>query len=435
MRSSSLSGQGACRGFQAHSARIAGRLLASLLLFSAALPALASERLRFSGFGSFAYSHDNADGVGFKRYNSQPVPSSRNGSFRSDSIFGLQASYSINPEWEVTGQLVARDKVAPSFANSLEWAFVAYRPNDNVDVRVGRVGLDAFMLSDYRNLGFSQLWVRPPTEFYGGIPMHSVDGADIAYRFETGATRWRIKSQFGTNTTPFPIGERESIRLKVRELRDLTLHAERGSWQFKAGYAQFRLGNDFPLDGLIGPLEGLAGAGLGAISDEARRLVAGMKLNKTRVRYTSLGAAYDDGLWTVQGELARVGSDSQLVGTGTAGYLSIGRRLGQFTPYVVLARIRSDRDVRRAVADWGVIGAPARNLQDRSVAVFNALRREQHTVSLGMRWDFGSRAALKAQWDRSHVKPHGYGLWQVDRSGGARGRQIDVLSVALDFVF
>jgi len=114
----------------------------------------------------------------------------------------------------------------------------------------------------------------------------------------------------------------------------------------------------------------------------------------------------------------------------------VARRIGAFTPYVSLARFHPSRDARKAANDWAALGADADLLQRRVLAAYNTFRIDPRTLTLGVRWDFADQAALKLQWDRSHVKGHGYGLWQVDNVvGGNEGRRIDVLSISMDFVF
>lgn len=114
----------------------------------------------------------------------------------------------------------------------------------------------------------------------------------------------------------------------------------------------------------------------------------------------------------------------------------MARRIGAFTPYAAVARFRPRHDAREADNDWAVLGPDAGMLQRRVLAAYNSFRIDQRTLTLGMRWDFADRAAMKLQWDRSHVKGHGYGLWQVDNViGGDEGRRVDVLSVSVDFVY
>lgn len=414
-----------------------GRLLLALCwLLAFAASAEASGRGHVSGFGSFAYSHDDAADAAMLRDSTQPVTSGTDSSLRSDSILGLQAGYRFSPALEVVSQIVWRDRVDSHGRSLIDWAYLAWRPAESVDLRLGRVGLDAFMLSDYRSVGYAQPWVRPPREFYGRIPMHSIDGFDAAWRFDAAGMRWTAKMQVGRADSELPTDDDKHFTLKVRRFHDLTLQAERNDWQFRLGYAAFRLDSEPDIGPLKAALGTVAAGPYGAISEEAAALNADLRLKGTRVRYLSLGAAYDDGRWQIQGEMARITADSKFVSKGIGAYLSVGYRLGRITPYAVIAGFRPERSGREAINDWSGLGAGAQATQNGAVAALNSFRIDQKTLSLGMRWDFSDRAAVKTQWDRSFVDARGYGLWQIDnRLNGARKSRIDVLSVSLDFTF
>lgn len=131
--------------------------------------AQAASSLQVSGFGSFAVSHDDGRGIALQRDLGQPVPETRDYSFRSDSILGLKTGYRLSPTLEFGGQVVLRDRVDFKAGSIIEGAHLNWHPSERVAVRGGRMGLDVFMLSDYRSVGYAQPWVRPPREFYGWI--------------------------------------------------------------------------------------------------------------------------------------------------------------------------------------------------------------------------------------------------------------------------
>lgn len=388
-------------------------------------------KAHLSGFGSFAFSRDNVSGVAMRRDNTQPVSAGTDSSFRSDSILGLQAGYRFSPSLEVVSQVVLRDRVDTKPRSLVDWAYVAWRPVENVHLRLGRVGLDVFMLSDYRSVGYAQPWIRPPREFYGRIPTQSIDGFDAAWRFDAAGLHWTAKVQVGRSDSDLPLGADDQYTLGIRRFHDFTLHAERNDWQFKLGYAAFRIANEPDVRALRSALDGIAAGPPGVVSTEAASLSGDLWLKGARVRYLSLGAAYDDGRWQIQGEVSRVLADSRVIATGTGAYLSVGYRVGSLTPYAVIAGFRPQREERRATNDWSALAPGGPAAQNAAVAALNATRIDQRTLSLGMRWDFANRAALKTQWDRSIVKDRGFGLW----AGGDQKRSIDVLSVSLDFMF
>lgn len=413
----------------------------ALILFLAFLgigQAAGADELKLSGFGTLGYSHEGRDRIGFMRNPTQPVSEHSNASFVSDSSVGLQLNYTPNPQFEAVVQMVARDKHRTSVGNSVEWAFAAWHPNEAVDLRVGRMGLDVFLLSDYRSLGFSQPWVRPPTEFYGWIPFFSVNGIDAAYNFRTGNTRWRIKAQAGTSASDIPLDATNSFRFKADKIRDLTVQAEHGAWQFKAGHLVFTAGSqpgNFA-QARAGLSNIASGAPFPAVRAEAASLNHDFWLRGATVRYSSIGTAYDDGTWLLQGEFARISSDSRLLPSGKTAYATLGRRFGSFTPYIGLAHFKPDEGATVAANNWGLLGPGAVALQTASVAAYNNFRIDQRTTTLGLRWDFDSRAALKVQWDRSRIGARGYGLWQVNNLvDGGNSQHVDLFSVSVDFVF
>jgi len=90
----------------------------------------------------------------------------------------------------------------------------------------------------------------------------------------------------------------------------------------------------------------------------------------------------------------------------------------------------------KAGTPWGAaLGSTAGSFQNASLLLMNSQRSAQSTLSLGMRWDFDSRAALKLQWDHVRVRNNGWGLWTTPVfDAGAAGRA-NLLSATLDFVF
>ena len=90
-------------------------------------------------------------------------------------------------------QAVLRQRSDQSSLAALEWAFVALRPTPDWTLRLGRINPDAFLLSDYRNVGFAYPWVRPEIGFYGTIPLYSITGGDLTRTWADGSTYWKAK--------------------------------------------------------------------------------------------------------------------------------------------------------------------------------------------------------------------------------------------------
>lgn len=423
-------------------ARHRGRVTSAIAGFFACLALYGSpvraEGFTFSGFGSAGIVHENARDMGFTRYITQPQPENNDTSYLTDTLLGLQVNYAISPQLEAVGQLVLRDQKYGNFNRSLEWAYLKWQPDTNVDLRFGRVGADTFMLSDYRHVGFAQLWARPPGEFYGWIPIFSINGADASYRFRTGNTYWQLKGQLGNSKSQLPTGPDTNYSFEADKFRSLSLRAENGPWQFMTAITALRVGSEAVPSLVTNWLTTIGGMGFipPAIRSEARELNKGLWTEGADVRYLTFGGSYQEGPWQVQAEIAKVRSDSPVLPAGLSAYIVAGRRFGSVTPYAVLSTFRSDDAATGAQADWSALGPDAVTLQNAAIGAHNSNRIDQNGVALGMRWDINSRTALKLQWDRKEIEANGYGLWQINNiRNGDRDRTVNIFSAVLDFTF
>ena len=71
----------------------------------------------------------------------------------------------------------------------IEWAFVKAAPLPGLSLRVGRMAMPNYMVSDSRNVGFANTWLRPPNEVYGLASLPRSEGANVTYSHELGSVR------------------------------------------------------------------------------------------------------------------------------------------------------------------------------------------------------------------------------------------------------
>jgi hypothetical protein len=122
-----------------------------------------------------------------------------------------------------------------------------------------------------------------------------------------------------------------------------------------------------------------------------------------------------------------------------AGYVSVGRRLGEFTLFGIVSGANSGA-AAVATPAWGGLLAPvigpaaAQQVQVLGATAAYAASQSirQSTYSLGGRWDFHPRMALKVQWDHVQIKANGGFLWS--NATGDPG-SANVATVLMDFVF
>ena len=386
---------------------------------------------RFSSYGTFGYSHHNEDDLSLIRDFTQSFDQPESGNWKPDTVIGLQASYDINPKLETVFQVVVQDHASNSFSSYMEWAFISYRPIPEFNLRLGRVGTDFFMLSDSRNVGYSQTTLRPNREFYAYISLFSLDGMDALYTINTTNGHWLIKAQWGRSKAELPLNG-GIFELATDNMWDLSLERQYGDLRLRAGLVDVTLENDFPGD--LSALQEIGALGLPGISPEANYLLEEFTLEGQRIKYRFIGFHYDANAWIALGEFSQVSSSSDAIIQGNAYYLTLGHRWANLTPYIGASRFKPEQEYFRAQTDWSTIGADAQSLQSAAFRLLNAARADQDSKMVGIRWDFQEGFAVKLQWDHIEISPYGYALWDIY---GPRdtARSVDLISTSLDWVF
>lgn len=412
-------------------------------LLACALPLAASGQdnpspLRINGFGTLGAVHANTDFGGTFSRDVSLVPGGTGLQLKPDSRLGIQANYEVSRSVELVGQVVAKDQPAGARkGDPIEWAFASFRPTDDVNIRLGRVGADLYLISDYRNVGIGYLTARPTVDFYGVMSIGSLDGIDIAKTWSDGDTLWRAKGYFGQS--------KYHVNGKTGSFKDiggLVLSREQDGLTVRGTVAQGTINiRDAELTAVRSALGQVTQIPLPTVAAQAKQLLDAYVYENIHVKYLTLGVSYDRDNWVATAEIMRIRSNSGIA-SGRGGYFVIGRRFGDLTPYVGMSRLRST-DSPYSDPNWGQALMPlapliglntvqlTQVLGQQASATLNNNRIDQSTATLGVRWDVDPRMAVKAQWDRVRVRRDGGLLWQGQASGG----RANVLSVVVDFMF
>jgi len=386
--------------------------------------------VRISGFGTAALTWTDTDQAEFARPNQARgvKKSPRTG---VDSNLGLQADYAINDWLSVTGQGLVRKDGEDDYGAELTWAFVKAKVSDEVSVRAGRLVLPTFMISEYRNVGYANTFLRPPSEVYSQVPMNSVDGADLTWQHAYGDTTITAQLAVGRAKTQLSGGTDADLS----RVHGINLTAEHGPFTLRAGRTEARLSVDLAsLNTLVATLNTAGNAyKISQLNDMARVV----DNHNKKGSFTSVGLAMDWNNIVAQTEYAKRKIDSAS-GSTNSWYVLGGYRFGKFLPYYSHADLKPKSDFANTVPTSCPAGSPAACTQ--TVRTLNAtlegLRTStnngaQSTDSIGLRWDFSSSADLKFQIDR--VKPDPKGLL-LRAAPGFKG-PVTVGAVAVDFVF
>lgn len=415
------------------------KILASLLAIPLVVPAVYAQdnsgfpAVKVSGFGTGAVTWTDEDRAQFARPN-QVSGAADNFRTGVDSNLGLQADMPVNSWLSFTGQVLVRKDAEEHYGAELGWAFAKARINDELSVRVGRVGLPVFMISDYRNVGYANTMLRPPAEVYSQVPFNSIDGADITWQHSFGDTT--VTSQLAYGSVKSPLSG--DIHAKGKQIAAVNVSAEHGPFIVRAGHARAKISveDSSSLNTLVA---GLRAAGAGYRFPQLGTLAGEIEAREKQAHFSSLGLSMDWNNIVVQTEFAKRKTKAYINDT-SSWYLMGGYRIGKFLPYYTHSSLKIDSAVVNTVPaacpagypaactpTMQALGAGVRRLPNTGVG-----QGEQTTDSIGVRWDFTSSVALKAQVDR--VKPkNGTGLF-VNAQPGFTG-PVTVGAVALDFVF
>ena len=395
------------------------RAIAALSAATLAMQANAQDSgptVTISGFGTAALTGTDTDDAEFIRPN-QAAGVKKDFRTGVDSNFGIQATVKVNDTISFTGQGLVRKDAIDHYRAQAAWAFAKFRVNDELNVRVGRMGAPIYMISDFRNVGYANTMLRPPAEVYRQVTLDNFDGADLLYSHSFGDTTLSV--QLGTGRAD---SEQPAFTVEFRKMLLLHVVAENGPFTLRFGRAQadFSVKEYAQLNTLIATLRAV---GLATVADM-------MPLNDVKGTFTSIGGTLDWKNIVLQAEYAQRRTDTLVVHDTNSWYAMAGYRFGKFLPYYYHGNI-SQKSPRT------VAGLPASGPLAPITAAINgpagvAKAALQSSDAIGVRWDFYKSMALKAQVDR--IKPKdGAGAF-INVQPGFKG-PVKVYAVALDFVF
>jgi hypothetical protein len=412
------------------------KLLATLLALPLATSALAQDAgptIKVSGFGTGALTITNTDDAEFARAN-QARGVKKDVRTGVDSNLGLQADVTINSWLSLTGQGLVRKDAEDDFGAEATLAFAKARINDELSIRAGRVGAPVFMISEYRNVGYANTFIRPPQEMYSQVPINSIDGVDAVWQHGFGDTNVTAQIALGRAKADIAGG----LKVDMKSLVALNLVAEYGPFTARFGRADAKLTitGATSLDGL---LTSLRAAGTGYRLPVLNTLAGDIVADSKKASFTSVGLGMDWNNIIGQTEYAKRKTDSYINDT-TSWYVMGGYRIGKFLPYYTHGKLAIDSAVANTVpgacpAGYPAACTPTLRALSAGVATLRSSgtgQGEQSTDSVGVRWDLYSTAALKFQVDR--IKPkNGKGLFLNAAPGFSHA--VTVGAVSVDFVF
>jgi hypothetical protein len=380
----------------------------------------------FSAFGTLGVVHSSEDRADFTASPLAPDGPGFTDAWSPDvdSRLGAQVMARFTPQLSAMLQVISEQRYNDTYTPHVEWANITYQPIPDLSLRVGRIVLPTFLLSDSRKVGYANPWVRPPVELYSLSPIFDSDGAYVSYKVHLGEVVNTVVGTYGQTRFGYPQAGQFSVK-RLRVIADTveygaaTLHIayQASSFTYSAADPLFDAFRQF------GP-QGVALANKYNLDDKPAQVI-------------TAGALYDPGKWFVTGEWGQRSLHSA-AGEAIAWYVSGGYRVAKFTPYLTYSRAKQDSNT----TDPGLSlsGLPP-NLAGAAAGLNAALNSllgtlaAQKTISIGSRWDLMKNVDLKVQYDHINLGAGSAGTLVNVQPDFQRGATVNVASITIDFVW
>ncbi len=391
--------------------------LAAIIAAHTASVCAANDTLTVSGFGTLGAVVTRSDDLQFRRVGVE-APSTKSVDFAPDSVMGVQTNFRLGDSAEAVLQVVSRESPKNNYLPRASLAFLSYSPSPESTLRMGRLRLPIFMLSDSIDINYAHPWVRPPVEVYGLSPFSDLDGIDFFFRRRIKDVDVELHPYLGRSR----IDIIQTGHSSLSHLRGLNIGLSSGALTLHAGYARARLdmrwGDPFT-SRLLDALHAAPGGD---------RIIAKMQGSDAATSFTSAGFQWDGERWLLIGEYAARRA-AAFANSAYGWHLTVGRHIGPFTPYLKFARTLQTSPI---ISDQFTAGQPA-------LQRFNASRNgAQRSFGAGLRWDLRRDAAFKMEFARTRTENDSWGAFFPSRDGATTrvgDRTINTLSVSIDVVF
>lgn len=409
--------------------RTKGRLLSAAAL-TVALPLataagdLDERRLTFGGFGTIGALYHDEDDLEYRRSVHQARGAEAGElDVETDSLAGLQLNAAWSQRLEAVIQEITRLSPEGDWTPRLTRAFVRYTPDETLALRIGRFGWEIYPRADSRDIGYSQLSIRPAAEVFGFLAADEIDGAEGSLTWPIGAALFNLKLYGGRADGKVVRANGSVNNLGGSKAWGAHVDYIRGPWVVRIGSGVFEADEAPDLDALA--------AGLRQTGEpQALALADRFDSQERKTLFLVGGAAYDEGPLQARLFVGRTESDSTVGLKINTGLITAGYDIGDVTPYGMLSFIDSHEGIRgTGLPDE----APYASLNAGAYSVQALTYNNQSSLAFGLRYDFMPKLALKLQVDR--VWMDGTTLVFEGDAPQRDDAAMTLFGVAVDFVF
>lgn len=396
----------------------------------------------FNGFGTLGAVYSDEDQADFiSSWVLQPNGAGHTSEWHAgiDTKLGGQVNARFNEQFSAVLQVVVERQEDNAWTPAIEWANIQYQLNDNVSFRIGRTVLAAFMVSDTRLVGYANPWIRGPQELYQVVPITNMDGLDAIYTQDFG--NWR-------NTLQLTIGQTNQDLIIDGELRardgfmfSNTLEYDYAT--FRLSYLSANIDLDTPSsNALLSAYDDLGEVlafipGQEDAAAQASAISGHYALSDAPIEIYSAGLRLEPGNWLFMAEWVRV-TEANALSKADAWYATLGYRFNAVTPYLSLAEVNGNTPQEPGVTTSGMpppLATATDALNDGLNQFLSQASHAQKSITLGIRWDFISNAALKLQYQHVEIDEQSAGRLANVQPAFEAGNRVNTFSAVIDFVF
>lgn len=344
-------------------------LLSSLNVFSYS----GMETLSVHGFAQFGYLRSDSD-----TYFSDNIKNENN--FVDNTKAGLSIQKHFTQDWDLLIQLLAEPNDS-DMSLQVDLAQATWRPNSSFALRVGKIRLPIWMISDYFDVGVLYPWIRPPSEVYDTQPGNSIYGADLGYSFDVGPVILDLNVYGGGAKY-----SSEGNTLVEGDIKNIFGASLTGRYDFltiRSSYAQGSFNSTITGDATTSLGTTIPGSGTTVV--KVRR-----DFNLGTARFLSLGLKSEWRDTFLMGEYASQGSQSEKLRDIDMYYVTAGY---YFHHKKYLLHLTHSEITKRDSTETILTGT-------------------QQSFIVGGNYSLNDFMVLKVEWQR--IKPEGIGTFQVD---------------------
>lgn len=357
-----------------------------------------SDRFKINGFFTGGFAVNDGDPAELAIYGIED-----NYSTAAVTRLGLQLTFEVTKDMNLTGQLVARG--VNDYEVDAEWAYLSWDVTNDFTARIGRQRIPYYLLSEYLEVGYAYPWVRPPIELYN-IPISSTDGIGLLYDFNLGDVTFSTQAYAGAGTG---YADQLEGEFTLNQAWGVAQFIEWNDFTFRVGY------NTSNLD-----VRSIDEGGVGDNLIDGTDLIAtfstvgSLPQNNIDTEYMSAAMSYDNGSLLVMAEIANLRVRDFVQPAGDSGYITIGYRFGDWMPHFTYAKFYTDSANDEQVQEYvdaamiAAAGAPNQAalqaiLETR--AGLQSLIQQQTSYTLGLTYNINPR--VKAKLEAAHYEDFG----------------------------